>query len=457
MIPVRVGPATEGTRMALVRSARWLPVVLIAAVGAVGLFVAAAPPRARTADPRPDPTADYIARLDVARFERNGTRYTDPDLSPYRILPTLTPHDITYHYDFAKLAAAQDRLRGVHRRTALKALFDRVTAGADTPTDRHRAVLRFLHKAAFHNLIQPATPTGQPVLDPLVLLELGEMRCGHVNRVAVDLFRSAGMPARLVQAAYHILAEVWYDGGWHYFDGDIFGNGETAVLPDGRIPSMAELSRRPELLDRLTAYWEPSHQNAVPSGGREYPSWYYFAAPAYAACGASPVSIEKVATAEQEDRSRLYGWEHYASIPESDRRLTAETEPRRTPGPPVLTEVRWDRDGQQLTLAWAAAKRAVGYRVFVGRSSRGWNYDGPSLPPELMRFKSGHWTWRPEMYEPRYRLPPADLAFVDTTDLGMCVRLPADGPAYVTVMPYDAYGESVGRRLYPVTEELRVR
>ena len=49
--------------MALVPSARWLPVMLVAAVGAVGLFVAAAPPRARTADPIPDPTAEYIAQL----------------------------------------------------------------------------------------------------------------------------------------------------------------------------------------------------------------------------------------------------------------------------------------------------------------------------------------------------------------------------------------------------------
>lgn len=445
--------------MALVSSARWLPVVLVAAIGAVGLFVAAAPPRARTADSLPDPTAEYIAQLDVARFERNGTRYTDPDLSPYRILPTLTSHDVTFHYDFAKLAAVEDRLRGVHRRSALKALFDLVAAGADTPTARHLAVLRFLHRAAFHNLIQPATPDGQPVLDPLVLLELGEMRCGHVNRVAADLFRSAGIPARLVQAGFHILAEVWYDGAWHYFDGDIFGNGESARLPDGRIPSMAELSRRPELLDRLTAYWEPDHRNAVPSAGRDYPSWYYFAAPAYAASRASPVCIAKAATPEQEDRSRLYGWEYYTTVPDPDRRLTAEVEPRKTSAPPVLTKVRCDTDGdgRRLTLAWAVAKGAVGYRVFVGCTPRGWNYDGPSLPSDLMRYKSGHGTWRPEMYEPRYRLPPADLAFVDTTELRVTVQLPTAGPAYVTVMPYDAYGESVGRRLYPVTEELRVR
>jgi hypothetical protein len=34
--------------------------------------------------------------------------------------------------------------------------------------------------------------------------------------------------------------------------------------------------------------------------------------------------------------------------------------------------------------------------------------------------------------------------------------LPATGPVYVTVMAYDAYGETVGRVVYPMTEELRV-
>src|SRR3954452_11538662 len=85
--PTGARDATEGTRMALGKSARWVPVVLAAAgLGSVGLFVAAAPPRAEPAPPPDTATADYLARLDITRFEHNGTRYTDPDLSPYRIL-----------------------------------------------------------------------------------------------------------------------------------------------------------------------------------------------------------------------------------------------------------------------------------------------------------------------------------------------------------------------------------
>ena len=435
--------------------------LVLAAVGlgSVGLIVAAARPRAEPARPAIDTaTPAYLAQLDVARFERNGTRYTDPHPSPYRILPAPTDRDVTHHYDFARLAAVEDRLRGVHRRTALRAIFQQVTAGAATPTERHLAVLRFLHRASFHNLIQPTTPDGRPVYDPLVLLELGEMRCGHANRVAADLFRAEGMPARLVQVAFHVLAEVFYDGTWHYFDADIFGNGEAVRRADGRIPSFAELARCPESIDRLASYWEPDHRNAVPTCGATYPSWFYFAAAAYAASGAAPGFIEKRATEAREDATRQYGWNDYAVVPDPDRPLTAVREPRTTPGPPVLTDVRCspERNGRRLRLAWAPSAGAAGYRVFVGRLSRGWNYDGPSLPPGLMGFKSGDGRWRPEMYPARFRLPPADIARVDTPEPGVSLWLPPQVPVYVTVMPYDAYGEAVGRTLYPMTEELLV-
>ena len=74
----------------------------------------------------------------------------------------------------------------------------------------------------------------------------------------------------------------------------------------------------------------------------------------------------------------------------------------------------------------------------------------------MMQFKSGNGSWRPEMYPARYRLPPSDVAWVDTSDPRVSLWLPPQVPIYVTVMPYDAYGESVGRVLYPMTEELLI-
>lgn len=402
-------------------------------------------------------TTRFLARLDLEQYKRIGSHTTHPAASPFRILPTLTEHDQTFHYDFARLAATEKRLRGVDRRTALQAIFARLTFGTKTNHERHLAILKFLHQSSFHNLIQPMRPNGQQVSDPLVLLELGEMRCGQVNRVAVDLFQSVGYRARLVQVAFHVLAEIWYDDGWHYFDGDIFGNGECVVLADGRIPSMNELSGCPERLDALTSYWEPDHTNAIRSEGTWYPSYFYFGANAYRASCVEPGHIEKRASPEQEDASIDYGWEHYECILDRERTLLPSTI-LRTPGPPRIKDI-WIVDetfGRRVTLSWKAEPLATGYCVFVGKNTRGWNYDGPSLPSELLKWKSPNGPWRSEMYAARFELPASDLARVQMSDTKVTIDLPRGVPAYFSVMAFDAYGKSIARRLYPLSEELLI-
>lgn len=54
----------------------------------------------------------------------------------------------------------------------------------------------------------------------------------------------------------------------------------------------------------------------------------------------------------------------------------------------------------------------------------------------------------------RYRLPGSDLGSIETRVPGIILSLPARRPVYITVMPLDYYGESVGRR--PVAEELLI-
>jgi hypothetical protein len=410
--------------------------------------------RGETSSPE---TTRYIAGLDLERFKRTGSNATDPALSPFRILPALTERDQTFHYDFARLTATEERLRGVDRRTVLRVIFARLTLGTKSHHERHLAVLRFLHQSSFHNLIQPMRPNGQPVCDPLVLLELGEMRCGHVNRVAIDLFRAVGYQARLVQAAFHMLAEIWYDNAWHYFDGDIFGNGESVILPDGRIPSMNELANHSERLDALTSFWEPDHTNELRRAGAPYPSYYYFGADAYRKSSVQAEHIVKRATPEQEDGSIDYGWEQYEHVPDPERTLRAIPH-RHTPAPPRITGLRVNVEAEQrqITLSWGRDPLAVRYQVFVGRRTRGWSYDGQSLPKELMKWKSPNGPWRPEMYSARFQLPASDLTLVETSDTSVTVGVPRGVPAFFTVMGFDAHGESVGRRLYPLSEELLV-
>jgi hypothetical protein len=229
-------------------------------------------------------------------------------------------------------------------------------------------------------------------------------------------------------------------------------------LADGRIPSFAELAECPERLDALAAYWEPDHTNAISNRRRPYPSWFYFGAEAYAASRVAPAYIEKRAAPEQESASRHYGWELFEVIPDPGRRLHAGSGPKRAPIAPRITGVRCQSESGQrgAEIDWEADAGAAGYRVFAGRVSRGWNYDGASLPAELMRFKSSRTGWRPDMYAARYRLPNADLACVETCRPQVILPLPPSGPVYITVMPFDTHGEAVGRRLYPVSEELLI-
>ncbi|WP_202731990.1 transglutaminase domain-containing protein [Achromobacter xylosoxidans] len=210
-------------------------------------------------------TEEYLSRFDPERYMRIGTDYFNPRYSPSRLNKPIDQIDITYDYPFAYLAKVEKKLADVDRLTALREIFKKLTAGAKTNQERHLAVLDFLYKAAYHNpYVQPMYEDKQAVFDPIVLLKLGEMRCGGVARVAADLFEAAGYKTRLVQAHAHITTEIYYDGGWHLFEADLVGG--PPVMINGRIPSVAELANNPFLIDK-----SPSHFLVYvapgPSGG----------------------------------------------------------------------------------------------------------------------------------------------------------------------------------------------
>ena len=235
-------------------------------------------------------------------------------------------------------------------------------------------MLKFLHKATNHNDIQPMYPDRSMVTDPLVLLELGEARCGQVNRIAVDLWEAAGFQARLVQVAAHVSAEVFYDGGWHLCDGSIFfGNGEAPIKPDGTIPSVAELSDNPHLIDALTAFWEPRYENAINGNlNSPYPSVYFFSKEKYGSL--KPAHYVKTATKEQAHRSKYYGWEHLRIVPDPDRRLHGGLRNRYIPRT-GWEDIRVESTGQGRKVTLRSAPSVdldgdlLGYKVMVSRQS----------------------------------------------------------------------------------------
>ena len=189
-------------------------------------------------------TNEYISQFVPENYMKAGVDYFNPRYSPQRLNKSIDQIDITNDYPFKYLEQIELKVRKVDRRKALKSIFEKITASSNTELERHLSVLNFLYKAAHHNqYVQPMYPDRTTVLDPIVLLELGEMRCGHVARVAADLFDAAGYKVRLVQLHAHVSAEIYYDGKWHLFEADLAGG--PPIMVDGQIPSVEELSKTP--------------------------------------------------------------------------------------------------------------------------------------------------------------------------------------------------------------------
>lgn len=407
-------------------------------------------------------TEEYLRRFDPEQYMRAGTDYYNPRYSPHRLDKPLDQIDLASDYPFQYIEQVENQLRNVDRRTALKGIFAMVTSSAKSDHERHLAVLNFLYKAAHHNqFVQPTYENKQAVLDPLVLLELGEMRCGAVARVAADLFDAAGYRTRLVQAHSHVAAEIYYDEDWHLFDADLAGG--PPVMIAGRIPSVAELANDPFLIDRVPSHFEafvsprqsyyggPSGS----SGGKSaiYPSYYYFAKKPLSKLAAT--YYYKTATPEEAANSEFYGWNYYETT--TDRWKLTCFEPKYEPSPPKFQEVRVENG--KFVVEWLPALDSdndlLGYRVYVSTRSRGWNYQDIQVPASVEKYFTRG--WEPEMYDNLFKEPPSDVLYLETPLTSIELSLANDGaPVYVTVMPFDEHGESVGRRLYNMSAELKL-
>ncbi|MGE0767102.1 MAG: hypothetical protein AB7L90_11610 [Hyphomicrobiaceae bacterium] len=416
-------------------------------------------------------TREYIQSFSPKAYEVAGTDFFNERYSPRRLNKPLNQIDITFDFDFAYLKEISEKLAKVDRRAALKAIFEKVTINAATDTERHLAVLKFLQKVAYHSeWMQPMYEDRQAVFDPLVLLEIGTMRCGAVARVGADLFEAGGYKTRLVQAIAHVASEIFYDDSWHLFEADLAGGGQAPMF-NGKILSVRELSEDPAAMDRLPSRLEAhvaSHRiphvasqrtpvdadvasERKDNGGYLYPSYFYFSKKGYASV--VPALYYKTATPEQASASLFYGWNYYETVLDVGRKLSdepAKYEPRR----PTLKAA--EIIGDKVRVTWEEADDGdndlVGYRIYISSKSRGWNYQYFSGGASAEKYWDGG--WKPEMYDALFREPPSELGLVTTKDTSVEVEVPPGVKRYVTIMPFDQYGESIGRRLYNMSEEL---
>ncbi|WP_425214644.1 hypothetical protein [Tumidithrix helvetica] len=404
-------------------------------------------------------TENFIQNLDISNYERNGSDVRNPRYSPLRLGKPLEEIDITYDYDFELLEATEKSLQGIDRHKTLKHIFDIVTNGAKSNTERHLRVLNFLQRSSFNNFIQPMYPNKKAVFDPLVLLELSEMRCGQVARVAVDLFAAAGIKGRLIQVKNHVLAELFYDGSWHYFDADLLGGSQTVFDAQGNIPSFVDLSNHPYEIDKIPYNNKPIVMElSQVSFSYPYPSSFYFNYD-------SSLSLyyEKTATV-QEERNQIYGWDSYQTIVDKDRKI-GHIKDFYMPSAVTFKgiQILADSSGKRiLSLKWLPSedidRDILGYRVYISKHTRGWNYIRATNPKQLENFyNKQQLTWHPEMLDLLYQEPPHEVALIKTRQEEIDVPFKQSGTYYITIMPYDAHGESVGKAIYKPSEEIKIR
>jgi hypothetical protein len=203
------------------------------------------------------------------------------------------------------IEAIEDDVDG---RELLRLLFLRVTQGQTTDEGMVIAWLTYVQNRIAHGRYNPYDERGSAIYEPRWLLENQVAKCTQTNRLLVDGLLIAGYRARMVvilkdASEGHQVAEVFYDGSWHYLDADWLGNGEVVRKADGSIASVADIQADRSLLNGLNPNAEMDGMLARGINVR----W-----------GASTLDqmfnvidgyYYKIATPEQE-ASLYFGWEH---------------------------------------------------------------------------------------------------------------------------------------------------
>lgn len=377
-------------------------------------------------------TEKYIMEFDKDKLEQEGCAYN------INTLGSIEDIDKIYR-----------ELELIDRKRALAGIYKKVCGDLEINTENQEKLHCFLGKISWHfGWRDTVTYNGEMLCDPLVLLEIKEMKCGQVNRIICDLVDSVGGKARVVQLGGHVIAEVKYDLAWHYFDADVFIGGNILKI-DGKIPSVLEMSENPYIIDQLGPLGREVMISDKYLGSFYYPSRAYFCEEAYST---NPYVFYKTAS-DYECLNELYGWDSYEIVEEMERSLNADS--YRCPGIPVVTDVQVR--GREIYLEWKEAFDAdndlLGYRIFVSKKSRGWEYGNVYAEGKAIEYVKGNYGFN--QYDALESLPFKDVLYIETTETAAVLKLD-EGIYYISIMPFDKHGEESGVELYVPSNELKV-
>lgn len=333
-------------------------------------------------------------------------------------------------YDFDLVDYWTKKLEGVDRREALKKIFLEVTKECKSDKERHSAVWKFVSQVSFHNKYCSISRDGMAIYDPLILLEISEMHCGQVNRLAIDLFASHGYKGRVIQVGAHVLAEIYWENAWHVFDASLFS------MPIEDFPSVAEISRNANFIDAFPSLLETRALGVVATSERQsenvgrYASFFYFNKQSYSTDGT--LTYTKTATTEEE-KNIYYGWNYYKTEKYVEVVLNNFMSFFQSDAPEISYE------SSSSTLSWTCNDKdndIVFHRIHISPVSRGWSRKN----------------WRPEMWDSLNKELPGDI--IETT--ANSITIPNKN-CFVTVEVLDKHGIECGRKIFPCSDEIEIK
>lgn len=377
-------------------------------------------------------TEEYINEFDKDKLEQEGCAYDIDNL--------ISIEDIDKIYE---------KLELVDRKRTLAGIYKKVCGDLEINVENHEKLHIFLGKVSWHfGWRDTVIYNGEMLCDPLVLLEIKEMKCGQVNRIICDLIDSVGGKSRVVQLGGHVIAEIYYDLNWHYFDADAFMGGNILKI-NGEIPSVQEMSKNPYIIDQLGPLSREVMISDKYLDSLYYPSGAYFCKEAYTT---EPYVFYKIAS-DYECLNELYGWNCYEIVEDKERNLDATS--YRCVGIPVMLDIKVEKG--EVYLKWEKAFDAdndlLGYKIYVSEKSRGWEYSNIYAEGEAIQYVVGSYQF--DQYDVLTDLPFKDTAYIETTETETMVKLDK-GIYYISIMPFDKHGEESGVKLYVPSNELKV-
>ena len=119
----------------------------------------------------------------------------------------------------------------------------------DCKTDQDKAIATwyFVRRVMFH---WPHIPTWDTVE---LINSYGIGLCGYQSQAYAQICQAGGLKARTLHMPGHVLAEVWYDGDWHFFDCQVGWFAFKKVAgPDGKdrlvVASHEDIAKDPSIV-----------------------------------------------------------------------------------------------------------------------------------------------------------------------------------------------------------------